>query len=574
MNLLKDPWIPIQRQSGKQELIIPSAITEQYDSDPIAFLAAPRPDFNGSLMQFLIGLLQTAFAPEFRELERSQWRKWYVNPPNKSELEEWFAPLISAFEFDGDGARFMQDKNLPKEKTKKEQNKAMNSLLLEDYSGHFIKYGFIEDNHSFAMCRSCAAIALFNLQISTPGIGSGHQSSLRGTCPLTTLIVEWHANISTVKLWRNLWLNVLPTNEIIENDIDEHGQLKDIFPWYDLMSIQSKECKIISSSQVHKMQMYWGMPDRIWFDFGNLKYGCCDLCGRSNELLIEKYLCKGKGINYSKYTFQHSLSPYKYRKEQKNKDPEKNLPAGYYPIKIKDGFVGYKHWASISLGSGNSKARDTIGCSKPAKIIHDRYLTNSNNGIDNSKLAIWAFGYDNSKQNAKFSCFYESLLPFYELDKNLLENFTLETNELIKMANEVLEKIRISIEIAWGFKKSPSQKKFRKEKEIQKVSNKTAIEGTAVLFDLNKKFWTDTENYFYALLEKLKFLLATENWVDEIIKLKQEWFEKLRKKSFKLFSDYGKSIEDISQIGWAHKDLTNMLNNLKEDFGLSTNSQT
>lgn len=66
MNLIKDVWIPTQRFSGKLEEISPFEITSQIenDSDPIVSLNAPRPDFNGALLQFLIGLLQAVFLPK------------------------------------------------------------------------------------------------------------------------------------------------------------------------------------------------------------------------------------------------------------------------------------------------------------------------------------------------------------------------------------------------------------------------------------------------------------------------------------------------------------------------------
>ena len=62
MNLIKDPWIPVRRESGMEDIIAPWQLTET--DDPVIALSAPRPDFNGALMQFLIGLLQISAAPE------------------------------------------------------------------------------------------------------------------------------------------------------------------------------------------------------------------------------------------------------------------------------------------------------------------------------------------------------------------------------------------------------------------------------------------------------------------------------------------------------------------------------
>ena len=54
MNLITDAWIPIRRKSGKVERIAPCEITEGEGEDVITVLAAPRPDFNGALIQLLV----------------------------------------------------------------------------------------------------------------------------------------------------------------------------------------------------------------------------------------------------------------------------------------------------------------------------------------------------------------------------------------------------------------------------------------------------------------------------------------------------------------------------------------
>ena len=63
MNLIEDPWIPARRRSGVAGRIAPWELTEGFDTDPWVEVAAPRPDFDGALVQFLIGLLQTCLAP-------------------------------------------------------------------------------------------------------------------------------------------------------------------------------------------------------------------------------------------------------------------------------------------------------------------------------------------------------------------------------------------------------------------------------------------------------------------------------------------------------------------------------
>ena len=80
MNLITDAWIPVRHKNGKVNRIAPWQITE--GEGVITVLASPRPDFNGALIQFLIGLLQTTFAPK----NPREWRKWFQQPPGTEEL--------------------------------------------------------------------------------------------------------------------------------------------------------------------------------------------------------------------------------------------------------------------------------------------------------------------------------------------------------------------------------------------------------------------------------------------------------------------------------------------------------
>ena len=73
MNLITDPWLPV-RMSGGRGMVKPSEIAN------LAVLALdfPRPDFNGAVAEFLIGLLSTMAAPQ----NENEWRRlWHERPP-------------------------------------------------------------------------------------------------------------------------------------------------------------------------------------------------------------------------------------------------------------------------------------------------------------------------------------------------------------------------------------------------------------------------------------------------------------------------------------------------------------
>ena len=141
-NLMEERWIPIRRKSGREEQIAPWEITDFHESDPVISLNAPRPDFNGALIQFLIGLVQTVTPPE----DEDEWENLFDKPPSPHDLKKSFETVKHAFNLGGNGARFMQDfdeiKTVP-------QN--ISGLLidspgentLKNNADHFIKRGNI-----------------------------------------------------------------------------------------------------------------------------------------------------------------------------------------------------------------------------------------------------------------------------------------------------------------------------------------------------------------------------------------------------------------------------------------------
>ena len=74
MNLLDEAWIPVRRKNGAQDWIAPWQISEP----DIVALDARRPDFNGALVQFLIGLVQTTTLMN----SHAEWQQWYDEPPS------------------------------------------------------------------------------------------------------------------------------------------------------------------------------------------------------------------------------------------------------------------------------------------------------------------------------------------------------------------------------------------------------------------------------------------------------------------------------------------------------------
>ena len=101
MNLLNEPWMPVRQCDGSRRWIAPHQIS---DPDIVAF-DADRPDFNGALAQFAIGLLQTTTPMD----SPNAWKQLFANPPDAVTLKSWFAPVTAAFEFDGELIRQLRE---------------------------------------------------------------------------------------------------------------------------------------------------------------------------------------------------------------------------------------------------------------------------------------------------------------------------------------------------------------------------------------------------------------------------------------------------------------------------------
>ena len=92
-DLRMESWLPFRRRSKAVEWLPPFAITDRLEDDPIVALAAPRPDFNGALHEFLIGLLSVALAVP----DQDAWEALADVPPAPDQLRARLMALPEAF---------------------------------------------------------------------------------------------------------------------------------------------------------------------------------------------------------------------------------------------------------------------------------------------------------------------------------------------------------------------------------------------------------------------------------------------------------------------------------------------
>jgi CRISPR system Cascade subunit CasA len=500
VNLLEERWIPIRRASGLEGRIAPYEITDGIDTDPVMALDAPRPDFNGALIQFLIGLVQTAwvYADRFWDREEMLW-----SPPTPDELRHLFEPLKEAFYLDGDGPRFMQDLTLCASDKPTQKDVA---ALLVDFPGaetigkntdHFVKR-----DSGGPLCPHCAAAALFCLMTNAPSGGTGHRTSLRGGGPLTTLIVYVPVTPDHPPraLWRDVSCNVLDASSFVSDSSRNFG-LPDLFPWLRGIEQSTGKSGEVQPLDVSPLQVYWAMPRRVRLLFEGGKSAQCALCRMDTVGPIRRCETKNLGLNY-KGPWRHPLSPY-YR----NKLTDPFLPFHPQP----DG-MAYRHWLGWVLGT-KRPGQEIV----PAEAVR----TFRSALVEPRQLRLWAFGYD--MDNMKARCWYETVFPLFDLpvehhtslDTAAAEALAGIVGTLILTAEEVAKFIRDAVHDAWT----------------------GAGESRGDLGFVEASFWSGTQAQFFSSVEGAIALARHHgrDAYDQSASLRGVWLETLRRAALGLF---------------------------------------
>ncbi|MBF0559814.1 MAG: type I-E CRISPR-associated protein Cse1/CasA [Nitrospirae bacterium] len=479
-NLIDEKWIPVRRHDGSEIMITPWEVTKEFADNPIVSLNAPRPDFNGALIQFLIGLVQTVAAPT----NRIEWRQKLNDPPEPEELKAAFMTVHDAFELGGDGPRFMQD--LEKLET---EDRHIDGLLIdmpgnstrEKNTDHFIKRNTVT-----CICFSCCATALFAMQTNAPAGGAGFRTSLRGGGPLSTLIVgdERHNT-----LWHLLWLNVLQGDQFLRSCGNALRTAKaDSFPWLaGTRTSESKTGTDTTPEDAYPTMVFWGMPRRIRLNLDSLNAGMCEICGKQSNLLVNRYQDKNYGMNFAG-AWLHPLSPYSYNKD--------GLPL---PIHAQPGGVSYRHWLGfVQEDSSNQRV--------PAFIVHE--FRESRQQRD-WQFRLWAFGYD--MDNMKARCWYEAKMPLLQIETSLREDYKHYVSSMITAAVEISANVKSAVKKAWF--RHPGDK-------------------NGDISFLDNIFWQNTESAFYEALHGLKTALESSN---DAMENRKEWLDSLCREALKIF---------------------------------------
>ncbi len=524
MNLITDPWIPVIRRDGSEQWIRPAQITDDFDNNPIERISAARPDFTGSLYQFLIGLIQTAMTPR----NNDEWIKWVESPPSVDNLDQKFSKEKDAFNLDGKRPRFMQDFDLVED-----SDNNISSLFIDAPGGntirlnrdHFVKRGSIE-----RVCPSCAATALYTLQTNAPSGGVGHRVSLRGGGPLTVLYTPKGSKDDPIALWLSIWYNIV-TEKTLNGQIGASGKKSktNIFPWMaPTITSEAKTGRAVTGADMHPLQVFWGMPRRIVLSEPVSEQDECHICGRFQDSFYIHYTTKNYGVEYAG-GIRHPLSPYYVSDNQGTLLPQHPQPGGF----------SYRYWPFFALGGNNN--------GEPPSTLAEMNQRLANQTEKN----ILAFGYN--MDNMKARCWYETIMPVFLLEPEQEDFVQSRVDGMIKASEQIVKNSRGAIKSAWY--KRPDDKK-----------------GDVTFLD--QTFWSGTEPEFFNVVQKLIKIKKWKENISEINPIMETWHRYLNLFSLDLFEQYVERypIEwaEPKRIVKAREDLlkSNQDKKIKEALGL------
>lgn len=484
-NLLENPWLPVLLDDGSRVTIAPWDITRTFEDNYVKSLNFPRPDFNGAGYNFLIGLIQLALPPS----NPREHRLYVQNPPSPERLRDALQPFYSAFNLNGDGARFMQDLELVV--AQPQTDTPVSSLLIDSPGANTIRQNldlFIKRGRVEFLCCPCAAIALFTLQCFAPAGGQGHRTSLRGGGPLTTII--WGET-----LWQTVWNNILQTKSMptVNDSSDLAGK---VFPW--LAPTKTSEGGTgVFLQDVHPLHHYWGMPRRIRLVFDNNQQSReCDICGEQTSQGVSRYVTKNLGYNYQG-TWQHPLTPYR--------------DTGQLKLPIKGSFdsLAYKNW----LGLLYAMPVATESLWDPAEVVKAYQRRTPPGGQSAADFHVYAFGY--KLDNMKAIAWCEGTIPGWIIDDRIREHFLSLGIRLVNYAQLVRD----------SFLQALKRALFHEKHEVKM--------DKSFFRNAEYRFWEESKQNFFQCMLKGKEQL--ENGQDDT-PIRKEWQQLLSTHAERLFS--------------------------------------
>ncbi|MCK9547590.1 MAG: type I-E CRISPR-associated protein Cse1/CasA [Sphaerochaeta sp.] len=488
MNLITDAWIPVRRRdSQERELIRPYEIVERLEDDPFVRVDSTRPDFNGALTQFLIGIIQTVMTP----VDEVEWVERFIDPPSTEELQQVMEPISKFFELEGTSIRFMQEVGM-----ESGIKKTISSLLIDtpgastikDNTDHFIKRNRVE-----GMCEVCAATALYTLNTNAPKGGQGNFVSMRGGGPLTIIAMPDGEDGSFDTLWHTILLNVLIKQDLkMTGCNDSLVSFDTMFPWVSSRRENQSEAINATARTINPLHAYWGMPRRTFLDAPEQRLGTCDICGKRDTQLFRTYESKPRGIFYGDSGILHPLSPYRSNNE-----------GLLLPVLPQPGGFTYRHWPLYITSN------DPLNPRPITLRVLDGHLRDLRQMNVELGASVKVFGYDMGDMKPR--CWYEATMPYWLVPDEIRDILVEYSSRLAEAAAQVARYTRSAVKEVW----------FSKESKVKAEPDYVETE-----------FWDATEDEFYQSVQSMIEALPSgdqdvlERWLATIGKVSLEVFDR------------------------------------------------
>ena len=291
MNLLKDPWIPVQNEGGTALITLEQVLCTSDDYH----IALPRDDLELACLQLMICLTQVLFPPEDRKALLARLRQ----PMSTDEYAQGIQPFIDWFDLRHEQWPFMQVRGVKAEKPTPIQ-KIFVGLPAGNNHSFFNKPCEIE-----SVDPAIAAIAMFNMA-NNYSYGGGIKEGLRvlgQKSPITTLM-------NSDKIRYKVWVNILHKDSISKLYPDYKWNIGHDKPvWVDPIKPRS----IVYAEEIGLLRGLFWQPAHIELKFG--KPGHCGVLGINSGrnlvegFFIEKFGSKKTGGYDNEGVWVHPHSP-------------------------------------------------------------------------------------------------------------------------------------------------------------------------------------------------------------------------------------------------------------------------
>jgi len=200
MNLLTDEWIPVREGGSFRKM----GLGELLCTDGGARLRLPRDDMEMAALQMLVCLTQVIFTPA----DAAELKARASAPMRGDEYEAAIKPFADWFDLDHAEHPFMQTRGV-----KAKEVTPLQKIFTGLPGGNSHTF-FNEATELVGACPSCTSIAFFNQASNSPSLGGGFKGALRGSAPVTTLVLG-------DSMRETVWLNVLHRDAVMS-----------LLPWY------------------------------------------------------------------------------------------------------------------------------------------------------------------------------------------------------------------------------------------------------------------------------------------------------------------------------------------------------